>query len=92
MPMFNFFNDGERGVNHYCETPLLMIQDFCARQLNHILRVNEELMASNERMQVVIATLQSEVQTNVVSDLMVVAEKLSEVEYQAYVRNRKSGQ
>ena len=52
-------------------------------------KVNEELRESNERMRVVVATLQTEVQINVVSDLMVVAEKLSEVEYEAYVRNRR---
>ena len=68
---------------------MLMIRDLHVRQLNHILKVNEELRASNEQMQVVMATLQSEVQTNVVKDLMVVAEKLSEVEYDAYVKNRR---
>ena len=66
-----------------------MIRDLHVRQLNHILKVNEDLRASNERMRVVLATLQSEVQTDLVKDLIVVAGKLSELEYDAYVRNRR---
>ena len=56
---------------------MLMIRDLHVRQLNHILKVNEDLRASNERMRVVLATLQSEVMTDLVKDLMVVAGKLS---------------
>ena len=84
-----FLNDGIRGVNHYCESPMLMIRDLHVRQLNYVCKVNEELMASDTRMRTIIATLLTEENNDLVKDLVKAASELCEVEYQCYVKNRR---
>ena len=79
----SFLNDGLKGINYYFETPAMLMRDLLARQDKHIKIINGLLHGMNQRMDVTVAGLIREEQTEHAVDLF-------EHEYKTYASNKET--
>ena len=87
--VLSFLNDGLKGTNYYFETPAMLMRDLLARQNKHIKIINGLLHGMNQRMDVTIAGLMREEQTEHAVELLSAARNLIEQEYKTYASNKE---
>lgn len=82
-------NEGIRGINEYCEQPMILVKDLHIRQNNHVKKWDRQLYLDEQSRLVEIERLNQEYNVLGNADLKEACSKLSRLDYETYTKNRQ---
>ena len=77
-------NEGIRGINEYCEQPMILVKDLHIRQNNHVKKWDQQLYLDEQSRLVEIERLNQEYNVVGNADLKESCSKLSRLDYETY--------